>query len=56
MYLDNKGREWMIVVRCEERKLIKKKKYIYIYIWYFNEIYCKIDNLIWNVLKSEYIR
>ena len=37
---------------CKEKKTIKKIKKI----WYFNEMLCKIDNLMWGVLKSEYIK
>ena len=36
------------VVVCEERETINKIKKI----WYFNKILCKIDNLMWGVLKS----
>ena len=39
----------MIVVMCEERETIKIKNK------YFNEIYCKINNLTCDVLKSEYV-
>ena len=38
-YLKNKERDWMMIVVCEEKKIIKKN-------WYFNEIKLKIYNLI----------
>ena len=28
MYHDNRGREWMVVIMCEKRKIIKKIKKI----------------------------
>ena len=28
MYLNNRGREWMVVIMCEERETIKKMKKI----------------------------
>ena len=34
MYLEDGGREWMEVVVCKKREMIKKIKNI----WYFNEI------------------
>ena len=43
------SRGWMMTVVCEERYTIKKN-------WYFNEMLCKIDNLTWGILKSEYIK
>ena len=51
MYLNYKEREWMIVVVCEERETIKKIKLN----WYYNKIKYKIDNMIWGVLKCEYV-
>ena len=41
-----------MVIVCEERKTIKKNQEN----WYFNEIKCKIDNLVWSVLKSKYVK
>lgn len=32
-YLKNKGREWMVVAMCEERKTTKKNQEILIYKW-----------------------
>ena len=37
----DEGIKWMIIVVCEEGETIKKIKKIL----YFNEILCKIDNL-----------
>ena len=34
MYLEDKEKEWMIVIVYEEREIIKKIKKI----WYFNEM------------------
>ena len=28
VFLENEGREWMVIVTCEERNIIKKKKKI----------------------------
>ena len=47
--LRKKKKEWMVIIMCEERETIKKK-------WYFNEIYYKINNLMWNILKSKYLK
>lgn len=38
----------MMIVAFEEKETIKK-------IWYFNGILLKIDNLIWGILKNEYL-
>ena len=38
-----------MIVAYIERETIKK-------IWYFNEIDCKIDNLMWGVLKSKHVK
>ena len=43
IYLKDEGIKWMIIVVCEKRETIKKIKKIL----YFNEILCKIDNLMW---------
>ena len=39
-YPEDKGKKWMVVVVCEERETIKKN------LKYFNEMCCKINNLI----------
>ena len=45
MYYDDKETEWMTVVAFEERETIKKN-------YNFNEIMCKIDNLMWDVSEK----
>ena len=43
----------MVVVVCEKRKIIKiikKKKR------YFSKIYCKIDNMMYSLLKSKFVK
>ena len=47
IYLKDEGCEWMMVVVCEVREIILKIKKI----WHFNEIKCKIDNLMWMFWK-----
>ena len=47
IYLEDEGCEWMMVVVCEVREIILKIKKI----WHFNEIKCKIDNLMWMFWK-----
>ena len=54
MYPFDEGREWtvvvvLVVVVFEERKTNNK-----FFFWYFNEMQCKIDIVMWIVLKSEY--
>ena len=41
----------MVIIVHEERETIKQNQEI----WYFNEMKCKINNLMWGVLKSKYI-
>ena len=52
MYFENEVREWMMIVVCKERETIKNIKKN----WYFNEMLRKIDNLICDVLKNEYLK
>jgi len=40
-FFEDKGKKWMVVVVCENRKIIFKNKKT----WYFNEIWSKIKNL-----------
>ena len=41
---------WLLYVKNEKQfKKIKKN-------WYFNEMWYKIDNLMWNVLKIKYVK
>ena len=40
LFLEGKGREWIMIIGCEEREIIKKIEKN----WYFNEIEYKIDN------------
>ena len=47
IYLDDEGCEWMMVVVWKVREIILKIKKI----WHFNEMKCKIDNLMWMFWK-----